>query len=248
MFRRASHRENLPKPPASSRELSKCTGPRQKNRIGSSSSSPVLPIERQDMFSIIGIVVVFGAVIGGFLMEKGKMPVLVQPAELIIIGGSALGTLLVANPLPLIIKIFKSVLGVISGSPFNRESYTGKPQDALRHFPVRPQERHGQTGRRYRGSGEKRRLFEVPEAGEGSPHSQLHLRHSAHCRRRASLPLTIWTPWSRRISTSTITPARRLFAPLTTVADALPGLGIVAAVLGIVITMGALGWTARTDR
>ena len=76
----------------------------------------------EDMFSIIGIVVVFGAVIGGFLMEKGKMPVLVQPAELLIIGGSALGTLLVANPLPLIIKIFKSLLGVMGAAASRRPS------------------------------------------------------------------------------------------------------------------------------
>jgi len=41
------------------------------------------------MFAIIGIVVVFGAVIGGFLMEKGHMAVLVQPAELLIIAGAA---------------------------------------------------------------------------------------------------------------------------------------------------------------
>ena len=37
------------------------------------------------MFSIIGIVVVFGAVLGGFLMEKGPMAVLMQPAEMVII-------------------------------------------------------------------------------------------------------------------------------------------------------------------
>ena len=58
------------------------------------------------MFAIIGMVMVFGAIIGGFLMEKGKLPVLVQPAELVIIGGAAIGTLLVGNPLPLVIKIF----------------------------------------------------------------------------------------------------------------------------------------------
>ena len=52
---------------------------------------------------------------------------------------------------------------------------------------------------------------------------------------------TIWTPWSRLISKSTITRVQRPVRALTTVADALPGLGIVAAVLGIVITMGALG-------
>src|ERR1700710_1118015 len=75
------------------------------------------------MFAIIGMVVVFGAVIGGFLMEKGKILVLVQPAELLIIGGSALGTLLVANPLPLVIKIFKSLLGVLGGSRFSSVMY-----------------------------------------------------------------------------------------------------------------------------
>src|SRR3984957_16169415 len=75
------------------------------------------------MFAIIGIVLVFGAVIGGFLMEKGKMPVLIQPAELLIIGGSAIGTLLAANPLPLIIKIFKSLLTVLGSSRFTSELY-----------------------------------------------------------------------------------------------------------------------------
>ena len=43
---------------------------------------------------------VFGAVIGGFLMEKGHILVLIQPAELLIIAGAATGTLLVANPDP----------------------------------------------------------------------------------------------------------------------------------------------------
>src|SRR5215469_5204243 len=75
------------------------------------------------MFSIIGILVVFGAVIGGFLLEKGQLAVLMQPNELIIIGGAAIGTLLVANPLPVIIKIFKSILGVLGGSPYTKAYY-----------------------------------------------------------------------------------------------------------------------------
>jgi len=43
------------------------------------------------MFVIIGIVVVFGAVIAGYLMEKGNLRVLLQPAELIIIAVPLLG-------------------------------------------------------------------------------------------------------------------------------------------------------------
>jgi chemotaxis protein MotA len=60
------------------------------------------------VLAILGIIVVFGAIIGGFLMEQGKLMVLMQPAELIIIAGSAIGTLLVANPLPTVIKVFTS--------------------------------------------------------------------------------------------------------------------------------------------
>jgi chemotaxis protein MotA len=48
---------------------------------------------------MFGIVVVIGAIVGGYLMEHGNLKVLVQPAELIIIGGAAIGTVLIANPL-----------------------------------------------------------------------------------------------------------------------------------------------------
>jgi len=55
------------------------------------------------MFAIVGILVVFGAVVGGYLMEKGNIMVLLQPAELLIIGGAALGTIFVANS-PTVLK------------------------------------------------------------------------------------------------------------------------------------------------
>ncbi|MGC1421190.1 MAG: motility-associated protein, partial [Terracidiphilus sp.] len=75
------------------------------------------------MFAIIGIVIVFGAVIGGFLMEKGHMAVLVQPAELLIIAGAATGTLLVANPLHILKGIFAGLKGVLTGSKLDKQRY-----------------------------------------------------------------------------------------------------------------------------
>ena len=57
------------------------------------------------MFAIIGIVIVFGCILAGYLMEHGNIRVLLQPAELLIIGGAAIGTLLIANPLHTIKKI-----------------------------------------------------------------------------------------------------------------------------------------------
>jgi len=62
------------------------------------------------MFTIIGIVVVFGCVVAGYLMEHGNLRVLIQPAELVIIGGAAVGTVLIANPLHILKKIDISTL------------------------------------------------------------------------------------------------------------------------------------------
>ncbi|MGB7744767.1 MAG: motility-associated protein, partial [Terracidiphilus sp.] len=68
------------------------------------------------MFAIIGIVVVFAAIIAGFLMEKGHMEVLIQPAELLIIGGAAAGTLLVANPIRILKAIAAGLIEALKGS------------------------------------------------------------------------------------------------------------------------------------
>ena len=59
------------------------------------------------MFSIIGIVLVIVAIVGGYLMEKGNLLVLLQPAELIIIAGAAAGTVLIANPLYILKQIME---------------------------------------------------------------------------------------------------------------------------------------------
>ena len=75
------------------------------------------------MFSIIGIVVVFGCIVAGYLMEHGNMKVLVQPAELIIIGGAALGTVLISNPLHTLKQMFGGIIGVFGSSKFGSVRY-----------------------------------------------------------------------------------------------------------------------------
>src|ERR1035441_7486403 len=75
------------------------------------------------MLSIIGIVIVLGAIAAGYTMEHGSFRVLMQPAELVIIFGAAIGTLVVANPLPTLIKIGKGLAGVFSGSRFTKALY-----------------------------------------------------------------------------------------------------------------------------
>src|SRR5439155_3382342 len=75
------------------------------------------------MFVIIGILVVFGAVVAGYLMEHGNLKVLIQPAELVIIGGAAVGTVLIANPMHILKAIGGGIGGVFGGSKFSKEKY-----------------------------------------------------------------------------------------------------------------------------
>jgi chemotaxis protein MotA len=80
------------------------------------------------MFSIVGILIVFGAVLAGFMMEKGPLLVLMQPSELVIIGGAAIGTMLAANPMHVLKKIFSGLTQIIAGSKFS----TGRYLDTLK--------------------------------------------------------------------------------------------------------------------
>src|ERR1017187_1581384 len=75
------------------------------------------------MLAIVGIVVVFGAVLGGYLMEKGHLMVLLQPAELLIIAGAGAGTILVANPPRIVKEIIAGLIGILKGSSYSKARY-----------------------------------------------------------------------------------------------------------------------------
>src|ERR1700722_19382709 len=75
------------------------------------------------MFSIIGILIVFGAVLAGFMMEKGPVAVLMQPSEFVIIGGAAIGTMLAANPMHVLKKIAAGFAGILGGSKYSKSRY-----------------------------------------------------------------------------------------------------------------------------
>ncbi|MGB9606517.1 MAG: motility-associated protein, partial [Bryobacteraceae bacterium] len=75
------------------------------------------------MIALAGLVVVLGAVIGGYLLEHGNLIVLFQPAEFVIIGGAALGTLIAANPPTVTLGILKGLAGLIKGSRFTKTFY-----------------------------------------------------------------------------------------------------------------------------
>ena len=75
------------------------------------------------MFVIIGIAIVIIGVLGGFVMHGGPLLVLLQWNEFLIIGGAALGSLLVGSPLPVLKRLVKNLLGILKGDKFTREQY-----------------------------------------------------------------------------------------------------------------------------
>src|SRR5437870_997879 len=76
------------------------------------------------MFVILGIVVVIGAIVSGYLMEHGNLKVLLQPAELVIIGGAGAGRGSIENPFFLLKKSLGGGLaGAFGGSPYTKEKY-----------------------------------------------------------------------------------------------------------------------------
>ena len=74
------------------------------------------------MFKIIGIIVVFAGVLGGFLLSGGQFMALVHPFEIMIIGGAALGAFLQANPGSMFMRVFKKSLSMFS-SRFTQQYY-----------------------------------------------------------------------------------------------------------------------------
>jgi chemotaxis protein MotA len=192
------------------------------------------------MFAIIGIVVVFGAIVAGYLMEHGKLAVLMQPAELIIIGGAALGTLFIANPMHIIKAMVGGLTSVLKPSPFNKARYLNTLKMMFEFLnKVR-----------------KEGLLSVENDVEKPKESVIFKKYPDILKDHHVMDFICDT--LRMAITGGVEPfdmdqmmerdmevhhhgAALPIASLSTVADALPGLGIVAAVLGVVITMGAIG-------
>lgn len=75
------------------------------------------------MLVIVGYLVILGAVFGGFALAGGHLGSLVQPVELLMIGGAGLGAFLVANPIKVIKATLKALPSVMGGSRYSKALY-----------------------------------------------------------------------------------------------------------------------------
>jgi chemotaxis protein MotA len=192
------------------------------------------------MFAIIGILIVIGAVLAGFLMEKGPLLVLMQPSEFVIIAGAAIGATIAANPVRVLKKILGSLTGILSGSKMSKKLYLDTLKMMFALF----------------NKSRKDGLVAIEGDIEDPEKSPLfskypfflkdhHIRDFVCDTLRMAVTggasaFDLDQMMELDMETHHMS-ATQPVAALSATADALPGMGIVAAVLGVVITMSALG-------
>jgi len=188
------------------------------------------------MLAIVGLVIVIGCVLGGYLMHHGNLAVLNQPHEFIIILGAAIGSLVASTPMPVLKALLSQLIGLF-GSPPGKAQFLRLLTLMFELFQLA--QKAGLLGwEEHVNDPHKSSIFKKYEeflknhhavhfmtdtmkvivSGSADPHdleglmdADLEVMHSEEGKAPAAL---------------------------SSVSDALPGLGIVAAVLGIIITMG----------
>lgn len=191
------------------------------------------------MFVIIGIGVVIGAVIGGYLLEHGNLSVLFQPAEVVIIGGAALGSFLISAPAKVVKLVMKQVPTLLKPSVLEKDICIELLMVLNRLFRKARQEgmlaleQDVNDPAASNCFNEFQRImamhevveficdnFKVAISAGADPHELDNM-----------MELDMEARHSEEVVPS---------AMVKMVGDALPGLGIVAAVLGVVLTMGKI--------
>lgn len=192
------------------------------------------------MLIIIGAIIVLACVAGGFVLAQGELMALWQPYEMLIIGGAALGAFVTANPMSVLKGVLKNVLGVLKGSKYKKALYLDLL--SLIYDMLQKSRKEG--------------MMSI-ESDIDDPHqSPLFSKYPTLVSDHHIIDFIC--DYFRLMVGGTMNPfelenlmdmelaahheeAEMPAQAVTRVSDALPGFGIVAAVLGIVITMSFIG-------
>jgi len=188
------------------------------------------------MLLIVGLAVVIASTLGGYMMAGGALLVLNQPSEFVVIGGVAIGTMIISTPVT-VLKLTIAQIKAVMGGPTTRAAYVELLSMLYQIF------KQVQQGG----------LMSLESHFEDPPRSTILSRYPKFLKRHEALDFL--SDSFKVLIVGGIAPhdlealmdedmkahhdeALRPSSVLMKIGDALPGLGIVAAVLGIVITMG----------
>jgi chemotaxis protein MotA len=191
------------------------------------------------MVVIVGCILVMACVLGGFTLSGGHVGALIHPAEILTIAGAAFGAMVVMAPMKVLKDLLRGIVQCLKGSPFSKKSYNDLFQVMYEFFRLA-----------------RREGLLALEPHLSDPHHSTILQkypsihHNHHvtefiCGSIAPVMDGSVTPQQLPglLEAELKAMEEEHHAPLSVLvktADALPGFGIVAAVLGIVVTMGAI--------
>ncbi len=191
------------------------------------------------MFAAIGILIVLGAVVGGYLMEHGNLSVLLQPAELVIIFGAAIGSFLISSPAKVVGLVVKNISTIFSAENSSKTTYLELL--SLLNLIFSKIRKDG--------------LISIEADIENPKKSAIFSKYKSVVSNHHALDFICD---NLKVIITTNMPPHEMdnlmdldidahhhealipSSSISKVADALPGLGIVAAVLGVVLTMGKI--------
>jgi chemotaxis protein MotA len=191
------------------------------------------------MFFLIGVAVVIVSVLGGYTAMGGHLVVLIQPFEFVIIAGSAVGAFIIGNPKWILSRAAKGVGQAMKGSPYKKEHYLELLSLMYQIFKLA----------KSKGMLVLEPHIENPDQSElFANFPQFHANHHA---------VTFLCDYLRLVSLGTENAYElealmdeeiethhsehsQVASAIQTMADGMPALGIVAAVLGVIKTMGSI--------
>ncbi|GJD52809.1 Motility protein A [Methylobacterium crusticola] len=187
----------------------------------------------------IGLIIAVGCMLGGFVAMGGHLIVIWQPWEFVIIGGIAAGTFVIANPMKTVVDSGRATLEAITNKVPNRKDYLallGLLHAIMRELKTKPR---NEVETHFDDPANSEIFKAYPDVAKNQDlvlficdYARLILIGNARSHEIEAL-------MEEEIGTQRKT-SLKPYAAITTVAEALPALGIVAAVLGIVKAMGAL--------
>ncbi len=191
------------------------------------------------MFVIIGIAVVAFGIVTGFLLAGGNLLLLLQWSEFIVIGGAAIGSLLISAPISLLKKILAEIPKAISPDHFSKKDYLELLKSFNDLFLVA--QRDG--------------LLAIEKHIENPTESDILSKNKKFINNEVTRnffcdtmkvmlsggipPHELENVIDTEIETYEME-LKPVPASIARVGDSLPGLGIVAAVLGIIVTMSSI--------
>lgn len=196
------------------------------------------------MFVLVGMGIVFAALVIGFTSAGGNLLTLIVIPEYITIIGAAVGSLIIANPLPVLMKIISGALGTLKGPKVNKKAYLDVLKLMYELFQFA--KREGLIA-----------LEPHVEKPESSPIMSKYPSFLANHHAVEFLCDTLKVVLSGGVPAHDLEELMDMDieahheeehvppGALQVMADAFPGLGIVAAVMGIIITMGSINQGAE---